>query len=63
MFRVEGIAPLPLRTAISDFISAASFGLVQAYALQKLTEEAGVNRAMAPAMKPLESHDDEDKLP
>lgn len=57
LFNLQGTAPLPLKTAISNFVSATIFGLVQAYALRALTPQespAFLRAAMVPAMKPLE---------
>ena len=61
LFKVDGIAPLPLATCISDFIAAAIFGLVQAYVLQKLAVASSIRHtpAMVPALKQFDPEDDD----
>lgn len=57
LFNLQGTVPLPLKTAISNFVNATIFGLVQAYALQALTPQESntfLRASMVPAMKPLE---------
>jgi len=53
LFKVEGTIPIALTTAISDFISASLFGLVQARAIQMLPyrDDALSRMVAAPAMK------------
>ena len=66
LFSLQGTVPLPLKTAVSNFISASIFGLVQAYALRALAPQKSASFfgvAMAPAMKPLEGEDDNEDTP
>lgn len=65
LFQFPGTIPLPLKTAFSDFIGATIFGLVLPLALRALaTKEIATSLgiSMAPAMKPLDHENDENKL-
>jgi len=63
LFKVDGAIPIALPTAISDFISSAVFGLVQAKALQMLPYNAdALSRMVAvPAMKFYKNKPDDQK--
>lgn len=57
LFSLQGTVPLPLKTAISNFVSATVFGLGQALALKALTPQASAaffRASVVPAMKPLQ---------
>jgi hypothetical protein len=66
LFKVEGTMQMPLKTAIANFVASTVYGLALPLVLKALTAKTSVTSprmSMAPAMKPFEDKDDEDKLP
>lgn len=66
LFSLQGTVPTPLKTTLSNFVSATVYGLVQAYALRALTPQentASFRAVMAPAMKPLEGEGENGDTP
>lgn len=65
MYKVAGTFPIPLKTGISNVISATIFGLGMARCLQMFEHADATSAAIPqPAMKPLDDSEDEgDKLP
>ena len=62
LFTLPGTIPTPFNTAVTDGISAILFGLSLAVALQALTpKELTAGKALAPAMKPLDSSCEENQ--
>lgn len=65
LFQVPGTIPVPFKTVICDFVGTTIFGLVLPLALRTLTAERSATSPgilTAPAMKPLDREDDEDKF-
>lgn len=63
LFQLMGTVPTPLKTALSNFVSASIYGVSLAIALRSINSQdntANNRRAMAPAMKPLDNEDDTD---
>ncbi|WP_371379165.1 hypothetical protein [Sporomusa aerivorans] len=63
LFSLQGTVPTPFKTAVSNFVGATIFGLVQAYALQALTPQENtvfMKTSIAPAMKPLEAENEQE---